>query len=386
MTKLNDTQGLVRAATVSRRRLLKSAVAFGAVGFAAPLTVTNAFSSSGELNFEGWAGYDDLKKVVFPAFEKATGIKTNFKEVDNQDTMFTDAKLAIQTGAVDVMEPTLDRLPGWVSNGLIQPWDASKLALSNYLDGVPGGKPGDAGEVDGKRYFVPSVWGTEAITFNSKTVDGAYGKVGLSDLFDDKYAGKVTLRAHSSLAAMGRVLDATGKLPMPWIEGYKKEENMKTLWDIALAEAIKHKKNVAQFWGGENEAQAGFKTNGAEIGLTWDSTGYNLRNDGYGFIAPKEGAFAWSQGYFLLTGAKNSEQAHAFAKWISTPEGAAAWASAFSANPVGKGGIEKMDPAVAKFYASAYPGDALGKLWWWPAQPAWFIKLRGEYADKWKAA
>ena len=386
MTKLNDTQGLVRAAGVSRRRLLKSAVAFGAVGFAAPLTVTNAFSSSGELNFEGWAGYDDLKKVVFPAFEKATGIKANFKEVDNQDTMFTDAKLAIQTGAVDVMEPTLDRLPGWVSNGLIQPWDASKLALSNYLDGVPGGKAGDAGEVDGKRYFVPSVWGTEAITFNSKTVDGAYGKVGLSDLFDDKYAGKVTLRAHSSLAAMGRVLDATGKLPMPWIEGYKKEENMKTLWDIALAEAIKHKKNVAQFWGGENEAQAGFKTNGAEIGLTWDSTGYNLRNDGYGFIAPKEGAFAWSQGFFLLTGAKNSEQAHAFAKWVSTPEGAAAWASGFSANPVGKGGIEKMDPAVAKFYASAYPGDALGKLWWWPAQPAWFIKLRGEYADKWKAA
>ena len=66
---------------MSRRRLLKSAVAIGAVGFAAPLTVKNAFSSSGELNFEGWAGYDDLKKTVFPAFEKATGIKVNFKEV-----------------------------------------------------------------------------------------------------------------------------------------------------------------------------------------------------------------------------------------------------------------------------------------------------------------
>jgi len=386
MTKLTPTQDLVRAANVSRRRLLKSAVAIGAVGFAAPLTVKNAFSSSGELNFEGWAGYDDLKKSVFPAFEKATGIKTNFKEVDNQDTMAADAKLAIQNGAIDVMEPTLDRLPGWVSNGLVQPWDVSKLTLANYLDGVPGGKAGDAGEVDGKRYFVPSVWGTEAMTFNAKTVDGTYGKIGLSDLFDDKYVGKVTLRAHSSLAAMGRVLDAAGKLPMPWIEGYKKEENMKKLWDIALAEATKHKKNIAQFWGGENEAQAGFKTNGAEIGLTWDSTGYNLRNDGYGFIAPKEGAFAWSQGFFLLKAAKNAEQAHAFAKWISTAEGASAWASAFSANPVGKGGIEKMSPDVAKFYNAAYPGDALKKLYWWPAQEAWFIKLRGEYADKWKAA
>jgi spermidine/putrescine transport system substrate-binding protein len=41
---------------------------------------------------------------------------------------------------------------------------------------------------------------------------------------------------------------------------------------------------------------------------------------------------------------------------------------------------------VKAFYASAYPGDALQKLWWWPTQEAWFIKLRGEYADKWKAA
>ena len=386
MTKLNDTQGLVRAATVSRRRLLKSAVALGAVGFAAPLTVTNAFSSSGELNFEGWSGYDDLKGKVFPAFEKGTGIKVNFKEVDGQDQMRADAKTAIASGAIDVMEPTVERVSAWASDGLVQPWDSSKLALGNYLDGIAGGKTGDAGEMDGKRYFVSSVWGTEGITFNKKTVNGEYGKIGLSDLFDDKFAGKVTVRPHSSLAAMGRVLDAAGKLPKPWIEGYKDEATMKLLWDIALAEASKHKKNIAQFWGGENEAQAAFKTNGAEIGLTWDSTGYNLRKDGYGYIAPKEGAFAWDQGFLLLKGAKNVEQAHAFAKWVSTPEGAGAWASAFSANPVAKGGADHMDPDVPGFYNASFPGDALKKLYWWPVQPAWFLKLRGEYADKWKAA
>ena len=387
MTKLNETQGLVRAAMVSRRRLLKSAVAFGAVGFAAPLTVTNAFSSSGELNFEGWSGYDDLKAKVMPAFEKATGIKMNFKEVDSQDAMRADAKTAIASGAVDVMEPTIDRLPAWVSDGFIQPWDLKKVAADNYLDSVPGAKAGSAGDIDGKRYFLPSVWGTEALTFNAKSYpNGAYGKATLADLFDDKMAGKVTVRGHSSLAAMGRVLDAQGKLPMPWIDGYKNEENMKKLWDIALAEATKHKKNIAQFWSGENEAQAAFKTNGAELGLTWDSTGYNLRKDGYGYIAPKEGAFAWSQGFLLLNGAKNVDQAHEFAKWVSTADGAAAWASAFSSNPVSKGAIDKMDPEVSKFYASSFPGDALSKLYWWPSQAAWFLKLRGEYADKWKAA
>jgi Spermidine/putrescine-binding periplasmic protein len=41
-----------------------------------------------------------------------------------------------------------------------------------------------------------------------------------------------------------------------------------------------------------------------------------------------------------MANAKNVEAAHALAKWVSTAEGSAAWASAFSANPVGKGGID----------------------------------------------
>jgi spermidine/putrescine transport system substrate-binding protein len=371
--------------TFNRRSVLKTAAAFGA-GLAAPAIVSRqALSASGELNFVGWSGYDKGMADVKAAFEKASGIKLNFKDLPDQDTMFAEAKLSLQTGAIDMIEPTLDRLPAWVENGLIQGWDTNKLALGNYLKGVPGGTPGDAGESGGKRYFVPSVWGTEAITYKTDAHDGAYGKIGLANLFDPANAGKVTLRAHSSLAAMGRVLDAQGKLPMPWLDGYKSEENMTKLWDIALAEASKVKSNVVQFWSGENEAQGAFRTNGATIGLTWDSTGYNLRKEGFGYIAPSEGAFAWSQGFFLMANAKNVEQSHEFAKWVSSPEGAALWATAFSANPVGTGAVDLMSADVKDFYNASFPGDSLSKLWWWPAQAAWFLKKRGEYADKWKA-
>ena len=48
--------------------------------------------------------------------------------------------------------------------------------------------------------------------------------------------------------------------------------------------------------------------------------------------------------------------------------------------------IDKLDPAVAKFYNDAFPGDAGTKLWWWPVQSASFLKLRAEYADKFIAA
>ena len=60
-----------------------------------------------------------------------------------------------------------------------------------------------------------------------------------------------------------------------------------------------------------------------------------------------------------MKNAANTEQAHAFAKWVSEPEGASLWATAFSANPVGKGAIDLMDPSVMDYYSSAFIDDAL---------------------------
>ncbi len=371
--------------TMNRRRFLKtSAVGIGAL--AAPALISSkALASSGELNFMGWAGYDAFKAKVFPAFEKATGIKVNFNEQPDQDTEFAQAKVAITAGGIDMAEPTLDRWGGWNSNGLLQAWDPKKLAMGNYLPGLADGNAAKrSADAKGALFYVPSNWGTEALVFNKKDAKLS-NPPSLGDLFNA--ANKVVLRPHSALAAMGRWLDTQpGKLPFPWIDGYSDMAKMAKNWDIALAEAVKAKGNVVQFWSGENEAHAGFVANGATLGHCWDSTGYNLRNDGYGYVPEAEGAFAWHQGFVCMKNAVNVDQAHELAKWVSGPEGSAAWASAFSANPVGKGGIELMDPDVAKFYNAAFNDAALSKLWWWPDQTAEFVAKRGEYADKYKAS
>ncbi len=370
--------------TISRRGFMKTTAA-GLGALAAPALISSkALASSGELNFMGWAGYPALAEKVFPAFTKATGIKVNFNEQPDQDTEFAQAKVAIQAGGIDMAEPTLDRWAGWNSNGLLQAFDPAKLAMANYLPGLADGAAAKRSQdKDGKLFYVPSNWGTEALVFKK---DGAKLSTppSLGDLFNQD--NKVVLRPHSALAAMGRYLDATGKLPMPWLDGYSDMTKMVTLWDIALAEAVKAKKNVVQFWSGENEANAGFVANGATLGHCWDSTGYNLRNDGYGYVPEAEGAFAWHQGFVLMKNAANVDQAHELAKFVSTPEGAAGWATAFSSNPVGKGGIDLMSPDVATYYSSAFNDAALSKLWWWPEQTAEFVAKRGEYADKYKAS
>ncbi len=370
----------------NRRTFLKgSAVGVGML--AAPAIISHkALASSGELNYMGWAGYPALSEKVFPAFTAATGIKVNFNEQPGQDDMFAQAKLALQTGGTDIVEPTLDRVAGWNSNGLLQGWDVAKLAIDNYAPGLADGASAERATVDGRRLIVPSVWGTEALVYSVADMPMTPETASLATLFDPANEGKVTARAHSVLASMGRLLDSQGKLPKPWLDSYKDEATMVELWDIALAEAIKVKSNFVQWWTGENEAQAAFLANGAVLGQCWDSTGYNLREQGFGFVAPKEGAFAWNQGLVLMANAANVEQAHEFAKWLSGGEPSAMWATAFAANPVGKGAGEFMDPAVAEFYAASMPEAAIKNLWWWPDQEAWFIAKRGEYQDKLKAA
>lgn len=367
----------------SRRRFLQGSAA-GAGILAAPAIISSkALASSGEVNFTGWAGYPALAEKVFPAFEAATGIKVNFKELPDQDTMFGEARVALEAGGIDVIEPTIDRVGAWHANGLLGAWDESKLAMDNYLPGLADGAAGERSRPDGVLKYVPSNWGTEALVVNT-----AEAKLStppsLGDLFNPE--NSVVVRPHSALAAMGRWLDATGKLPRPWMDGYTDMAAMTELWDIALAEAVKAKGNVVQWWSGENEANAGFIANGATVGLNWDSTGFNLRNEGFAYVAPVEGAFAWHQGFVLMKNAANVEQAHEFAKFVSTPEGAAGWASAFSSNPVAKGASDLMNPDVATFYNATFNDEALSKLWWWPDQSAEFLARRAEYADKYRAA
>ena len=367
----------------NRRRFLQGSAA-GAGILAAPAIISSkALASSGEVNFTGWAGYPVLAEKVFPAFTAATGITVNFTELPSQDDMFAAAKVAMEAGGTDVTEPTIDRWGGWNTNGLLAAWDESKLAMDNYLPGLADGSAGERSRAEGKLYYVPSNWGTESLVANTT---GAVLSTppSLGDLFNP--ANQVVVRPHSTLAAMGRYLDAQGKLPRPWLDGYSDMNAMVELWDLALAEAIKAKGTVVQWWSGENEANAGFTANGATLGLNWDSTGYNLRNDGFTFLAPVEGAFAWHQGFVLLKNAVNVDQAHEFVKFVSTPEGAALWATAFSANPVGKGAYELMGPDVAAFYGAFLTPETSANLWWWPEQSAEFVAKRSEYADKYKAA
>jgi spermidine/putrescine transport system substrate-binding protein len=169
---------------------------------------------------------------------------------------------------------------------------------------------------------------------------------------------------------------------------YGDETIARANFEAILATAVAAKASIAQFWSNENEAQGAFRTNSCVIGQTWDSTAFQLQKDGQpiGYIAPKEGALAWMEGFAIPKGAANLDEAYAFINWFYTPEAGAMFATHTGYNATSKGAADLLPPASKAFFAAAYPEDALAKLWWWPIQEAWYVAIRNEYQDRFLSA
>ncbi|PZQ95962.1 MAG: spermidine/putrescine ABC transporter substrate-binding protein [Cereibacter sphaeroides] len=367
------------------RRSFVSGAALAAV--ASPFVSRGAFAqaTSGEVNIFAWAGY--ISDELLAAFERDTGIKATYTPYGTNDELLNQMRASNGTG-YDIIWPAVDRVPNYVEFGLIQPIDETKVIWDRVLPSALKGSETLGAVVDGKRYQVPTDWGTEALAFDTTEFPLVYGTASYGDLWKPEASGKATVRGHSALVGLGLWLETQGKLPHPMRDSFKDEATMRANYDVILAEAIERKGNIAQFWSNENEAQGAFRTNGAKIGQTWDSSAAGLAKEGLpiGFVAPVEGALAWMEGISIPVGAENVDQAYAFLNWMLTPEAGAMYANNTSINTTAVGADAHLSEAARNFFAAAYPGDALEKLWWWPVQENWFVTLRGEYQDKFLSA
>ena len=372
---------------IKRRAVLKGAAATAGLALAAPFVSRTGFAqgSSGEVNIFAWAGY--INDEILGAFESATGIKPNYTPYGTNDELLN--QLRANNGAgFDIIWPSVDRVPNYVEYGLVQPIDESKVEVAKCLPSAWENSAKFGAVVEGQRYQVPTDWGTEALAFDRDQLPLEYGTASYGHIWAPEQNGKATVRGHSSLIGLGLWLEGEGKLPRPLLDAFGSPEAQEEIFDVILAEAVARKGNIVQFWSNENEAQGAFRVNGAAIGQTWDSTAAALSKEGLpvGYLAPKEGALAWMEGVSIPSGAANLDQAYAFINWFLTPEAGALYTNATSINSTAVGAADLLSDEAKAFFADAYPGDALEKLWWWPIQESWYVTKRNEYQDRFLSA
>jgi spermidine/putrescine transport system substrate-binding protein len=391
MTKLSKDQIrtrelLLSARAFSRRTMLKSAAAAGAIAAVGPMYVRDAFSSSGELNLLMWS--DEFPDPVIPNFEKASGIKVNQTPFSQNEEQINKLQATGGEG-FDICQPTCNRAPQYKDLQVLAPWDTNKL--KHMSDLVPSmiGNSKNLWTWDDGLYHLPHCWGSEALSFRTDLYKGDLSKLSFGSLWQDDVKGHTQGRGHSFLLGIGLWWDYTGQQPSNrMVDGYKDEESFKKLWDPILKFAIEHKSWVKQFWDSADNTKSGLMENDVWIGQTWDGPPLSLKKEGkpVSYQAPIEGAIVWLDGLSLMKAAKNTDQAYEFVNYLHTPQVSAQVSDGSNYNPVVTGADALTSDAFKKNFQEAYPGDSLDHVWPWPAEPGWYAEIRSQYVDQFTAA
>src|SRR5215510_7865886 len=367
MTKLTERQraalATVSAARASRRTILKSALAVGAVGIVGPMLSRNAFSSSGEVNWFTWEDY--APKPLIEKFEKDTGIKVNVTTFSSNEDCLNKLKAAGGSGW-DLSSPSIAWISAHIDNNNLAPIDESKLPnMKQIFPSFLEQTIALGAQKDGKFYALPYDWGTEALAYNTEKVKLEYGKASFGELWKPEYKGKMLCRQRSSMLCTGLWLETEGKLPAGTMrKAYDDEAAFDLGYGTAAEFVIANKAQIVNWWKGTADTQSGFEQEGAIIGETWDGPIFQLKDQGrpYNYLAPVEGALTWIDSISITAGAANLDQAYAFINWAYQPEIGGIVSDNTGYNSCVQDFDKHVKDSFKKNFADAYPHDAVEKL------------------------
>jgi spermidine/putrescine transport system substrate-binding protein len=343
-----DQLHATRSGRLSRRAFSKTLLAAGVSILALPMGSRLANSAAADQGtFFTWGGYN--VPDLFGAYVKKHGELPNMSTFGGSEEALTKLRGGF---VVDVAHPCNADIPRWVSSGLFQTIDTSKL--SNWSAVVPELYELPGNVVDGNVYMAPFDWGQTSITYRTDLIDLEGEQESWGMLWDEKYKKRLGMLASggdawwcaaiyagvdfkdiASDASMKRVADAMRK-QRPLIRVYTDDET-------SLEQALASGELVAA--------------------MTWNGSATKLKSQGVPvkFANPKEGALTWVCGAMIHKDAPHLEKAHDIIDSLLSVE-AGKWMIA--ENGYGHSNSKSFDQfddaTLASLGLSRNPSDILG--------------------------
>jgi len=351
---------------------MKKKMVLGAIAL---ILTSGVLSAQEVLRIITWKGY--IPAELKDKFEKETGIKLKVTYSNNEEMI---AKLrATRGGGFDLAQPSQDRI-SFVQKKfpIYQPIDYSKVNTKQLVPSMLEAVKKNT-EVDGKSYAVPMCYGTTGLIVNKKEVEG---KPDWSDLWNPKYAGKISYRLKRPLligAAFGM-----GENPFAL---YNDKEAYQKLIDKVTAKLIESKKLVKNYWTSADTQKANMK-NGVVIESGWDGIGWQLHKEdpNIDYVAPKSGALGWIDTYAIPKKSKNVEGAYKFINFMMKPENAAVFTNKEGYGTASLGSEKFLKQEIKDNFARSFSKADLDNIKWHPPVPEGFEEIEAKALEKIKAA
>lgn len=269
------------------------------------LSVSVSAKAADTLNVLTWCDHED--PALLEPFEKANGVKVNFKDIDS-----TAAALAVlgqsKPGDWDVLvvdETDTGRL---AKMGLLQELNAKDYPFGDIPAEIADPK---LTSVDGKLYTVPEKFGYNTVAFNKAAVDPK-AMTDINAIWDARYKGKIAVYDYY-VPEIEYVAIALGKKPAELTEA-----------DLpAIKEKLIALKANAAMVGDVTTVQQALATGAVDIlvgGGEWVTAGIAKDNPNLDYVIPTQGGVRWQQGLGVFAGSAKKDLATKFVQYIVSPE------------------------------------------------------------------
>jgi spermidine/putrescine transport system substrate-binding protein len=303
-----DQLGAVREGKLGRRAFNRSLFAVGVSMASMPLMPRRALAAPQDhATYFTWGGFD-VPELFVPYVEKY-GELPNFSIYGSAE----DALTKLRSGFVaDIAHPCSSDIPNWVSTGLFQPIDTSRL--SNWPDVFPKLYNMPYNQIDGKIWMVPFEWGQTSVVYRTDLFE-LQGEESLDMLWDKRYAGRL-----GSLASIGDVW---------WVAAIKAGVPLSDIGTDAafdkIAAVLREQRPLILLYSDDTTALDNAMASGELVAcLGWNSSAVSLQTQGVPvkFAQPKEGALTWVCGPMLHKDAPKLDSAYDILdSLISVPSG-----------------------------------------------------------------
>lgn len=279
--------------------------------------------ANGELNIFTWTEY--VPEAVIDKFEEEYDIKVNWTTFSSNEDMLAKVR-AEADGTYDIVQPSDYMVEQMIAQDMLMELDYDIIDnLDNIGEGYlnPSYDPGNV-------YSVPYQGGVAAIGVNTDKIDLEI--TSYDDLFDESLKGQLVVlddyRAVIGMAArsMGYSMNETDEDVLAEIEEklLTLKDNIKVYdSDSPKSSLISGDCTVAYCWS-------------AEIALAQEE------NPAIEIVFPEEGPYVFMDNWAVLKGAKNSENAMKFIKFMLEPENARMVSEEFPYLNANEKGVELM--------------------------------------------